>query len=333
MQRLNKQIYKFFFNMYGCYRNYINKGFLNHLPKETRENILKVVRYRDKKSLTLAKIVTVRRFELLANIIGSMQSNEIPCKSLPKSFYNLLPQIVEDKEYVSFKYLKKNSLKRGYTESECVFKYYNGNLKNLNLAPSQLFVDNHFVRLNCKINYVRKPQRDDSTGKYTQKITLYDDNTHKTIEAILYNDYADFDKWINGRKVNILGYIIHPMFHDDNLPPFQVVSIDYDLEYEDLLKHELDIIKDYYCEDRSSSEYEDWRDSVIERDGVCQCCGGHKYLEAHHIFSWEDYPDMRINIDNGVTLCKWCHGRYNSYFGHKGTGIGIVQYLNKFGGK
>lgn len=84
---------------------------------------------------------------------------------------------------------------------------------------------------------------------------------------------------------------------------------------------------------RNDSRVKQWHDTVIKRDEVCQCCGGEKHLEAHHIFSWEDYPDLRVDVNNGVALCKWCHHRYNSYCGHKGTGIGMVEYLNKFSGK
>ena len=81
---------------------------------------------------------------------------------------------------------------------------------------------------------------------------------------------------------------------------------------------------------RSDYRVKQWREAVIKRDKVCRCCGGHKHLEAHHIFSWKDYPDMRINVDNGVALCSWCHSKYNSYMGHKGTGIGIIDFLDMF---
>jgi len=52
----------------------------------------------------------------------------------------------------------------------------------------------------------------------------------------------------------------------------------------------------------------DWRKRVFERDGfMCQNCGDTGYLEAHHIKSWKDYPELRSNLNNGITLCLNCH--------------------------
>lgn len=56
-------------------------------------------------------------------------------------------------------------------------------------------------------------------------------------------------------------------------------------------------------------KYRNWRSSVFERDMyTCQECGKMGcYIEAHHIFSWKDYPELRFNLDNGKTLCLQCH--------------------------
>lgn len=56
-------------------------------------------------------------------------------------------------------------------------------------------------------------------------------------------------------------------------------------------------------------EYRDWRMKVFLRDSfTCVNCGNvGGYLEAHHIKSWADYPELRFVVDNGVTLCQDCH--------------------------
>jgi 5-methylcytosine-specific restriction endonuclease McrA len=56
-----------------------------------------------------------------------------------------------------------------------------------------------------------------------------------------------------------------------------------------------------------------WRTAVLERDGyICQQCGRRckKYergLAAHHIKPYADYPDLRYEVSNGLTLCRRCH--------------------------
>ena len=60
---------------------------------------------------------------------------------------------------------------------------------------------------------------------------------------------------------------------------------------------------------RRSSEYQKWRKAVFKRDNyICQeCLKKGNYLEAHHIKPFANYPDLRFEIENGLTLCKDCH--------------------------
>lgn len=59
----------------------------------------------------------------------------------------------------------------------------------------------------------------------------------------------------------------------------------------------------------SDHRYQDWRKAVFERDNyTCKKCfhrGG--ILHAHHIKEWAKFPDLRYEVDNGLTLCKKCH--------------------------
>ena len=55
-------------------------------------------------------------------------------------------------------------------------------------------------------------------------------------------------------------------------------------------------------------EYKLWRKSVLERDSyTCQSCGSKQSLHAHHILKFSDFPHKRVDISNGITLCKPCH--------------------------
>jgi hypothetical protein len=61
-------------------------------------------------------------------------------------------------------------------------------------------------------------------------------------------------------------------------------------------------------------EFQIWRRAVYERDNyICQDCGvrGGK-LEPHHIYSFANYPELRFEVSNGITLCKSCHKKYRN---------------------
>lgn len=62
-------------------------------------------------------------------------------------------------------------------------------------------------------------------------------------------------------------------------------------------------------DERLTPEYKEWRTKVFMRDKftcvICGKTGGE--LEAHHIYTFADHPDLRLDIKNGVTLCKTCH--------------------------
>lgn len=60
---------------------------------------------------------------------------------------------------------------------------------------------------------------------------------------------------------------------------------------------------------RGGARYSAWRTAVYKRDNfTCQHCGcGKVYLNAHHIKCWNDFPALRYDVTNGITLCESCH--------------------------
>lgn len=67
----------------------------------------------------------------------------------------------------------------------------------------------------------------------------------------------------------------------------------------------------------NDSNYIEWAKIVKSRDNYCcQICdknGGD--LNAHHMFSWDQYHDLRYDIDNGVTLCHKHHMDFHNRYG------------------
>jgi len=63
---------------------------------------------------------------------------------------------------------------------------------------------------------------------------------------------------------------------------------------------------------RNSIQYKVWRAEVFSRDRFeCQICGsiGSK-LRANHIKKFSDYPSLRVDKSNGITICESCDLRF-----------------------
>lgn len=66
------------------------------------------------------------------------------------------------------------------------------------------------------------------------------------------------------------------------------------------------------CGGRSNTEYKWWSKTVKNRDGN-KCCIDDKNcsgkIVAHHILGYAEYPELRYEINNGITLCHFHHPR------------------------
>lgn len=80
-----------------------------------------------------------------------------------------------------------------------------------------------------------------------------------------------------------------------------------------------------------SARIEKFREIVLKRDNYsCKQCGSTSNLEVHHIISFKELPEASYLPINGVTLCKNCHKKTDT-FGAKGinsekiySGVGNV---------
>lgn len=70
-------------------------------------------------------------------------------------------------------------------------------------------------------------------------------------------------------------------------------------------------------DNRDSNEYKKWRQEVYKRDDYkCKKCKSKEKINAHHILSWNHYPEFRYEVSNGITLCAKCHIKIHQQYGY-----------------
>ena|SRR3990167_3053123 len=77
---------------------------------------------------------------------------------------------------------------------------------------------------------------------------------------------------------------------------------------------------------RRSPEYRKWRKQVFVRDDyTCQNCEKRGVrLHADHIKPFCDFPELRLDINNGRTLCKLCHYKTPTWGGRRRMSLSLT---------
>ena len=85
--------------------------------------------------------------------------------------------------------------------------------------------------------------------------------------------------------------------------------------------------------ERDSKQYNRYREKVLKRDGVCQCCGKSEDLEVHHPMPFNQYNSLGADTNNGIVLCKECHSKYHSEYGYKkeANAVTFSLFLRDYG--
>ena len=86
---------------------------------------------------------------------------------------------------------------------------------------------------------------------------------------------------------------------------------------------------------RNNTFYKEWVINVFKRDNyTCQCCGKRGgNLNAHHLYNFSEYEELRYEVSNGITLCEKCHlikypNSFHSIYGERNnTPEQITEYI------
>lgn len=176
--------------------------------------------------------------------------------------------------------------------------------------------------------------------KYSQIIDLdnYEDDMEETLEKNGYKVTYDDDNWetyVNGEPA-----IIYIDAHPEELSKFgfDTENSSSILQYLiDNINHQKGIergrkkngfivlkeIKKYVAKSenkkppRKARGFNNlaWATLVKLRDGKCTNCHSADDLHAHHIKSYKEFPELRYDVNNGITLCGICHREHHKLNG------------------
>ena len=175
--------------------------------------------------------------------------------------------------------------------------------------------------------------REESKYVDTQELIVGSRHTSRKIKVILEDDLISWDDYNIGQFIRFTGTLKTYPRKKGNYNFYLYCNHIERLSEELFIEDDIEEAEKEY-RDRTSPEYQAWKSEVVSRDKVCKCCGSEKHPVAHHVFSYENYPKLRVDPNNGIRLCKWCHGKYHSHYGITNANPKtFTEFIKRFGTK
>jgi len=81
---------------------------------------------------------------------------------------------------------------------------------------------------------------------------------------------------------------------------------------------------------RDDNGYREWQKYIYKKyNWKCALCGckGSKnnQINAHHIFGYKEYPDLRLDKNNGIVLCFKHHLEFHKKYGKEGNNLEQIE--------
>ena len=166
----------------------------------------------------------------------------------------------------------------------------------------------------------------DFSAEIGMPYNTYRIHAKKLIELGVIKQGKNLTKELEGKNVIIVNRFICTRGEKMRM---DILELFEDTKYKLICESELE-------DDRNSYNYEKWKNKVMARDSFkCVLCGRSDGIEVHHILPYSDYQENRLDINNGITLCKFCHsakykGSFHNIYGTvNNTKEQFEEYVNK----
>ena len=206
--------------------------------------------------------------------------------------------------------------------------------KELSVQPNRVKRSkNIFCNVECKGNYMKEHSKKENNSNY-KAVTVKCDYCGKDITKppswVKERNFCNQECSSNWRKTgktvkcHTCGKEFYKIKSQIERSEKHFCSEECKCKYQNTLVGELNpwynpnLTDEERIANRDYIEYTNWRDEVYKRDNyTCQKCGKrHGDINAHHLNGYHWCKEGRTDVNNGVTLCDWCHKEFHFNYGY-----------------